>query len=199
MKKSFLALILIISALSAGNAQFTEIGGGLALSSGSKMNLETGFTYKTGIIGISLKGIYKISLPVQLSPSLTVFYPHVVNKTFATNGSTEKATISTMMFDINCHYIFNSLDRFEFYGIGGFDILFARSKDAFSGVGAATYKQKDNALGLNLGAGTFMKINNKLDAFAEAKYVLSNYHQFMLNAGVLLNIDWMKKHENTDL
>ena len=30
-----------------------------------------------------------------------------------------KTTVNTMMFDINGHYVFNSLDQFEFYGLAG--------------------------------------------------------------------------------
>lgn len=45
-----------------------------------------------------------------------------------------------------------------------------------------------------------MKITEKLNIFGEAKYFFDNiYNQFMLNAWALLNIDWKKKHENTDL
>jgi hypothetical protein len=42
-----------------------------------------------------------------------------------------------------------------------------------------------------------MKITEMLDLYAEAKYLFNNkYNQFMLNAGIMFNIDWMKKNEN---
>jgi hypothetical protein len=59
-----------------------------------------------------------------------------------------------------------------------------------------TFKENDNAFGLNLGAGTYFKISDKFDIFAEAKYIVSKYSQFMINAGVFINVDWLKKHEN---
>ena len=48
-----------------------------------------------------------------------------------------------MMFDINGHYVFNSLDRFEFYGLAGLNITFAKLK--WLGTGASS--DSDNALG----------------------------------------------------
>jgi hypothetical protein len=44
-----------------------------------------------------------------------------------------------------------------------------------------------------------MNITKQLDIYGELKYVVGKYHQFILNAGVLLDIDWLKKHEDTDL
>jgi hypothetical protein len=40
-----------------------------------------------------------------------------------------------------------------------------------------------------------MKLSEQLDLFLEAKYVLSKYGQFMVNAGVLLNLQWLAKNE----
>jgi opacity protein-like surface antigen len=98
------------------------------------------------------------------------------------------------MFDINGHYIFNSLDQFEFYGLAGLDIMLAWKKEKYND---EVFKEKDNALGLNIGLGTYMKITESFDIYAEGKYLFNNkYNQFMLNAGLLFNIEWMKKNEN---
>jgi len=192
MKKFVATFILIISFLSIANGQFTKIGGGLALSSGFQFHQQTYAGNKSGIIAVSFKGIYEINLPFHISPSFTIFYPHI------TKDPGSKQTVSLMMFDINGHYVFNSLDRFEFYGLAGLDILFTKNK--YSSAGLPSSSESDNALGLNLGLGTYMKITEKFDIYGEAKYLFNNkYNQFMLNAGVLLNIDWMKKHENSDI
>jgi outer membrane protein X len=102
-----------------------------------------------------------------------------------------------MMFDINGHYVFNSLDKFEFYGLTGLDVLLAWKNDKYAG--SPAQKESDNALGLNLGLGSYMKLTNQFDLYLEAKYIFSKYHQFMLNAGILINIDWLKKHEETGI
>ena len=191
MKKLVVTLLLMISVLSMANAQFTKIGGGLALSSGFPFHNMPWDYNKSGKIAVSFKGIYEISVPLHISPSLTIFYPHIFKDQMS------KITVSSMMFDINGHYVFNSLDKFEFYGLAGLDILLAKKKETYEGSPANT--ESDNALGLNLGVGTYMKITEQFDIFGEAKYIFSKYDQFMLNGGILLNIDWMKKHENSGM
>jgi hypothetical protein len=192
MKKFIVTLLLMISLLSLANAQFTKLGGGLALTSGFQFHQQSWAGNKSGIIAISFKGIYELSVPFHISPSFTIFYPNITKDQFS------KQTISSMMFDINGHYVINSLDKFEFYGLAGFDILFAKNKSSSEGLPSS--KESDNALGLNLGVGTYMKITEQFDIYGEGKFIFNNkYNQFMLNVGVLLNIDWMKKHENTEM
>jgi opacity protein-like surface antigen len=192
MKKSFLSFLFMISIAFLANGQFTKIGGGLGLSSGFRFHQQVWAGNKSGIMAISFKSIYEIGVPLHISPSFTFFYPHI------TKDQSSRQTISSIMFDINAHYIFNSLDKFEFYGIAGLDILFTKNK--YSSDGLPESKESDNAMGLNLGAGTCMKITEKLNVYAEAKYIFNNkYNQFMLNSGILLNIYRMKKHENPEL
>jgi hypothetical protein len=143
---------------------------------------------KSGPLGISLKSIYKIREPFYISPSFTFFFPHV------TENQVSKQTISSIMFDIDGHYLLNASDRFEFYGLAGLDIIFANNK--YSSQGLPASKESDNAPGINLGAGTFIKITEKFDICGEAKYVFNGrYNQFIINAGVLLKIDKKKKHQ----
>jgi len=192
MKKLFVTALLIFYVFSGANAQFTKIGGGLALSSGFQFNGQTTTANKSGVIAISLKHIHEISGPLQFSPDFTFFYPHI------TNNQLYKTTISSMMFDINIHYVFNWLDRFQFYGLAGPDLLVAWEKESFER--SATYREKRDVFGLNLGIGTYIKTTKQIYLYGEAKYVLNKqYSQFMLNTGILLDIDWMKKHENTDI
>jgi hypothetical protein len=169
------------------NGQFTKLGGGLGFTSGYYFH-EMKYDYnKSGHFLGSLKGIYELSLPVHISPSISFFVPHVFKE------MNSKYTVSTMMIDVNGHYVFNELDKFEFYGLAGLDIMLAWKKEKYLD---EVYKEKDNALGLNVGVGTYMKITEMLDFYAEGKYLWNNkYNQFMLNAGVLFNIDWMKKNE----
>ncbi|HOU01001.1 MAG TPA: outer membrane beta-barrel protein [Bacteroidales bacterium] len=187
MKKFYSFVLLLVLVYPSINAQFTKAGGGLAYGSGFYFNDEKYSDYRSGHIAVSFKGIYEITLPIHISPSFTVFYPNI------TKAENYRSSIFSMMFDVNGHYVFNSLDRFEFYGLAGLNILLAREKSKSPGF--ATFKQNDNALGLNVGAGTYIKISDQFDAYVEAKYIISRYDQFMLNAGVLVNIDWLIKHE----
>lgn len=188
MKKFYAFILLLILVYPSINAQFTKVGGGLAYGSGFYFNNEPYSDYRSGHLAVSFKGIYEITLPIHVSPSFTVFYPNI------TKTENFRSSIFSMMFDVNGHYVFNSLDRFEFYGLAGPNILLAweKSKSAASNT---TFKQNDNALGLNVGAGTYIKISEQFDAYVEAKYIISRYDQFMLNAGVLVNLDWLIKHE----
>ena len=61
------------------------------------------------------------------------------------------------------------------------------------------YKDNDNALGLNIGAGSYIKVRETFDLFVELKGIVSSQFQFVATGGILLNIDWMKKNENSDL
>ena len=195
MKRIIVTLVFLTSFILMSNAQFTKIGGGLAVSSGFKFHEQTWDANKSGVIALSFKGIYEISVPLHIAPSFTVFYPHITNDEFV------KTSVSTMMFDLNGHYVFNALDQFEFYGLAGLNILLSKKKEKFDEQeeGSPDYKEKDNALGLNLGVGTYMKITEQFDIYGEAKYIFGKYNQFMFNAGLLINIDWLKKHENSGM
>ena len=200
MKKFIIPMLLMISAIPAVNAQFTKIGGGIAAGTGIYFNNETGIgSYRTGLPALFLTGIYEITLPVHIAPSFSYYFPHIT-KTSVTGGETSKQAVSCMMFDINGHYVFNSLDRFEFYALAGLNINLIGIK-WITEMNNTTVKTKDsdNSFGLNLGAGTYIKLTDQFDLYGEAKYILSKYDQFLFNVGVLINIDWLIKHEDTGL
>ena len=197
MKRSFLIILVLIISFSAVNAQFTKIGGGAGFTTGYHFH-DMNYDYnKSGMFNLYLNGIYELNLPIHIAPSLTFFIPHVWK--FSDIASEEKVTVTTLMVDINGHFVFNSLDRFEFYGLAGVDILLAWKKDVSKIVGTQpitqTYKESDNALGLNLGLGTYIKLTDQVDLNLEAKYLVSHYHQFMFNAGVLVNLQYIIKHK----
>jgi len=195
MKKLIVIILLLISIVTIGNGQFTKVGGGIALSNGFPFHQQTLDENRSGIIAATFKGIYELTLPLHIAPIFTVFYPHITKDEFM------KTSVSSMMFDINGHYVINSLNRFEFYGLTGLNITLTRKKTVYSGATAniPEITERDNALGLNLGIGSYIKIAEQFDIFAEAKYIVSKYDQFILSGGILLNIDWMKKHENSEL
>lgn len=192
MKKIILCLFITAALIPSVNAQFTKVGGGFVYTTSFHFNNEKTAGYEATMhrgpfLGIFVNGIYELKLPVHIAPSFTCFIPR--HNTFGTSG--EETRVSSMMFDLNGHYVFNSLDRFEFYGLTGLDIMFTKIK----WIGTSS-DNSDNAFGLNLGAGSYMKLTNQFDLFLEAKYIISKYDQFMLNAGILINLDWLIKHEN---
>lgn len=197
MKKILITFVLFAAFLSAAYPQFTKIGGGISYGTGFHYNNITGIAselYRSPFAGIFVTGIYELNLPIHISPSFTYFIPRNNSYKSAVSNFTERTRVSSMMFDINGHYVFNSLDRFEFYGLAGLDITFAHIKMI-----TLNSKESDNVFGLNLGAGTYIKLTDQFDFSCEAKYLISRYDQFMINVGVLINIDWLIKHENTGL
>lgn len=198
MKKLFLSLI-IICLLQTINAQFTKIGGGLTTGSGIAWNNEMDIvSHRTQILAVTFKGIYELNLPFHIEPSFTWYMPRVTKEDLG--PSTYKQIMSSIMFDVNGHYVFNSLDKFEFYGLAGLNITFMGMKYVTEVDGdKSKSKYTDNAFGLNVGAGAYMKLTDQFDLYGEAKYVISKYDQLMVNVGVLINIDWLIKHENTGM
>jgi len=192
MKKLVLSLFIAVLTLPAVNAQFTKIGGGLGYGTGFWFH-EMKYDYnRSGHFPLFVGGIYEIKVPLHISGRISYFFPNMT-KEFSYNWS-----VSSMMLDIDGHYVFNSLDRFEFYGLAGMNFLYTWKKEKMISVTEEVFTETDNAFGLNLGAGACFKLTNQFDIFAEAKYILSmnHYSQFMANAGILINIDWLKKHEN---
>lgn len=201
MKKLLLILLIAIAVIPSLNAQFTKVGGGITMATGLAWNnQDTIKSHRTGVPAITLKGIYEISVPIHVEPSFTWFLPRVTKSTFGA-GESQKQVVSCMMVDVNGHYVFNSLDRFEFYGLAGLNITFLGMKWVSEiGNNVTKSKEHDNAFGLNLGAGTYIKLTEQFDLYGEAKYVLNKYKdQFMFNVGVLINLDWLIKHENTGM
>ncbi len=196
MKKFYVFLFLVLLVTISSYGQFTRVGIGPGFTSGFPFHQQTYESNQSSNFDLFLKAIYEISLPLHISPSFTWIFPNIykVSEPFGE----EKTSVSAIMFDMNGHYVFNSLDRFKFYGLAGLDILLARKKYVSNIETEMKYVEKDNALGLNLGAGTYILLAGPVDLFVEAKYMISKYDQFMVNAGVLLNLEWLTKKEQSE-
>ena len=181
MKKLIAIFLMMFAVLRMINGLLTKIGGGISLSNGFGFHDQLITGTSSGKIGISFKGIYKISEPFQISPSFCFFFPRV------TSVQTAKQTVTSVMFDIDGHYILNPSARIEFFALSGIDILYA--SEIYSSGGIPSNKETDNALGLNLGVGTSLKISEK-------HLLSSRFSQFIVTAGALLNINLSKKNEN---
>ncbi|MCU0461301.1 MAG: porin family protein [Bacteroidales bacterium] len=192
MKRFIISLFLAVMLLPAVNAQFTKIGGGVGYGTGYWFHNVDWDYNRSGHFAAFLEGIYEITVPLHVTGRISYFYPHV------TKDIMSKITVSSVMFDINGHYVFNSLDKLEFYALAGANFLITWKKDKIISATEEVFTENDNAFGLNIGAGACFKLTEQFDIFAEAKYILAtnHYSQFMANAGVLINIDWLKKHEN---
>lgn len=194
MKRALIILVILFSGISVSYAQLTKLGGGASYNTGYYFNNEEFRDHKTGNPVISLISIYELSLPVHIKPSINVFIPRIDK--FEEFDYSEKRVVSAFSIDIDGHYVFNYLDRFEFYALGGFNILLVRMKYKYDFPGATDVSTSSNtALGLNLGGGTYIKIKDEFDAYFEIKAIAAKQLQAVISAGVLLNIEWMKKNQ----
>lgn len=198
MKKTLFLLIIILSGSVLVHGQLTKVGGALSYNTGYYYNLESHGEklkdHKTGNPVISFTAIYEISLPLHLRPSINIFIPNITKTDF------DKRVISAYSVDLDAHYVFNYLDRFELYGLAGLNILYVRMKSVYEFDGfSETFTGSNNALGLNLGAGSYIKLRDEFDLFVELKAILGKQIQGVLTAGILLNVDWMSKNENREL
>jgi hypothetical protein len=211
MKRLSILMFISVTAFCVLNGQSAKIGGGFGFSSGFPFgNLPDSYN-KSGNINATLKGVFKNKQAISFSPSFTFFMPNVSK--LAQTLEERKITVNAMMFDFNGHYAFSFSDRFELYGLAGFDILLAYKKEVIKysddpithKISTYSTKLNDNGLGLNIGAGAFIKIAEKIDLYAEAKYLLftkyklifSKYNQVMVNAGILVKMNVLKKNQNT--
>ncbi|HCC71337.1 MAG TPA: hypothetical protein DEQ09_09340 [Bacteroidales bacterium] len=198
MKKIALILAFFIPFTSILYSQFTKLGGGLSYSTGYYFNNEDRGDHKTGNPVISATGIYKISLPVHIKSSINVFIPNISK--LENIDYTDKRVISAFSLDIDGHYVFNYLDRFEFYGLAGLNIMMVRMryKNDYPGI-SDDIRSSDSAMGLNIGAGTYVKLKDDLDLYLELKALLGKQVQGVITAGIMLNIDWKKQHDDPEL
>ncbi|MEA1886436.1 MAG: outer membrane beta-barrel protein [Bacteroidota bacterium] len=199
MKKIIFTLFIVTCFVISSYGQFTKVGGSLSYNTGYYFNNERLSDHKTGNPVLSATGIYEISLRLHLKPSINIFMPNIHKDDFI-EGS-YKRVVSAFSLDIDAHYVFNYLDRFEFYGLAGFNMLYARMKlkEEFVGSEPYTITSNNTALGFNLGAGTYFKMKDEFDLFFELKAIIGKQVQGVVTAGILLNIEWMKEHENREI
>lgn len=195
MKKFLLSSALLFLLISGTFGQFTKIGGGLFYDHRYYFNNEPSESHKLGNPAIFVTGIYEINLPFHIAPRISMFFPNITTTDLI--DYTSKTVITGYSLDVDGHYVFNSLDRFELYGIAGLNILMTRNKTTYEFVGAPeTFKTTNTDLGLNLGIGSYMKLKEQFDLYGELKCIVAGQVQFVGTVGILLNIDWLAKNED---
>jgi len=190
MKRTALLMTIFICVNSISVAQFSGAGGGIGFTTGYSFSNQSSGEDRSKQLFIFMEGIFQLKEAVRLSPSLTFFIPSVTTMTSATEES--KISLNTIMVDINGHYVFKNTGSLELYGLAGLDIIVALRKEVVTVTQPdhSTDKntESDNALGLNIGAGGSLKLSERLKLIIEAKYLLSRYDQFMVNAGITITL-----------
>lgn len=164
LKMKHIVFILFFAAISQISFAQISIGGGLAVGT----EIEN--------IGFSAKGAYQINDQWAGNAGFTLFLPK-------SNGGLD-LTLWTVNFD--GHYLFKLNDKFSAYPLAGLNIS-TFSTDVNLGI-FGTEKVSNTKVGLNIGGGALLNISEKMNGFAELKYVIGDFDQLVLNVGVLYGI-----------
>ncbi|QRM90992.1 outer membrane beta-barrel protein [Lacinutrix sp. WUR7] len=146
-----------------------SIGGGL------------GYNEKISGPGFTLKGVFTITDNIAISPSASYFFG---NQVYGYKRS-------LLAGDVNAHYYFNILEnKLKVYPVAGINFSSYKTGNSYYNdlFDYETKQVTDNALGANIGAGATYQFTEKLKVYLEPKFVISDYSQVVINAGVLLNL-----------
>jgi hypothetical protein len=164
MKKFVLKITLItlfVGALfiNTSNAQPINIGGGIVI----------GTSYPH--FGLKVNGTYGMDFLLEnlsASAAFTFFIP-------STPGV---VTYNRWAIDIDGHYKFFTLEKFDFYALAGINLASYSTK-------IGTVKDPSFKPGVNAGAGALFGITENIRAFGEFKYIMGILDQAEITIGVL--------------
>lgn len=168
MKKIITAACFIaFSFLSANAQEDTRIGGFLGYGSEIKT------------IGFGVNAEFPIIENLTIAPNFTYFLP-----------KEESSIVKTTIFELNANanYYFLNDDTFGVYGLAGLNYTSVKVKVEDLGFGFGGTSSSDGKIGLNIGGGANFNLGKSWTPFAELKYVLSDFDQLVLSAGVKFNL-----------
>ena len=168
MKKIIATLCMVMfSFLSAEAQESTRVG--VFLGYGSEI--------KT--LGLGVNAEFPIMENLTIAPNFTYFLPKK-------ESSIVKTTI--FEFNVNANYYFLNDDTFGVYGLAGLNYTSVKVKVEDLGFGFGGASSSEGKIGLNLGGGANFNLGKSWTPFAELKYVVSDFDQLVLLAGVKFNL-----------
>ena len=178
-KKLILTSCLLILTLFSQNTKAqTTVGGGIAYGTEIKN------------MGIDLTGQYFIKDNIAIEASFTYYFPKDFGNDLSING--EDFKIKWYEINANANYYFNMDGNIKAYALGGLNmsIVSIPTFDIGSvfGGGSGVKNASSSKIGLNIGAGADFDLGKNMTPFAQLKYVLSDFDQLQILAGVRFNI-----------
>jgi hypothetical protein len=154
--------------------------------SGDKIRLGGDLAFGSEIknIGFNILGTYDIIDNIRIAPNFTFFLP---SKDEFISWS-QKTSMWELNIDV--HYLLPvKADKIYIYPLAGFNTAFltytGTAKDSnLIGNPTFEYKNTNTDFGLNIGVGGDYHITDQLGALLELRYAISNFHQFVIKAGV---------------
>ncbi len=144
-----------------------SIGGGL------------GYNEKISGPGITVKAEFNITDQIAVSPGVTYFFG---NSLYGFNQN-------TLAVNVNAHYFFNLIEnKLKIYPLVGANYSNYKTGVSYYSYYYDTYEVSDNAFGINIGAGGRWQFSERLSVYLEPKYVISDFEQIIINAGILFQL-----------
>jgi hypothetical protein len=163
MKKVlFVTVVLLFSAAAFNSAYAQKINNRI----GPMLAFASGDVDETGLGVVAEFGM---APKVTIAPQFILYFPGNDQSFFELNG--------------NVNYYFFAKDVFELYGLGGLNFARASAEDANGDT------HSNNELGLNIGIGSNFQIGKTFVPFAELRFTLGDYDQFVFGLGVKFNLN----------
>jgi outer membrane protein X len=164
MKKIIAISSLFVATLflSNTNAFAQSVGAGLAYGS------------EVEAIGIQVNGVYGFSDNLRGAADFTLFFPDQPS-----NGDYSFWTLNA-----NAHYLFMAEGTTNVYGLAGLNYA---TSEITSNSQFGSFSVSSSEVGLNLGGGAEFGVGFG-NIFVEAKYVVSDLDQLVLDGGVRFNL-----------
>ncbi|OQX80570.1 MAG: hypothetical protein B6D64_03025 [Bacteroidetes bacterium 4484_276] len=160
--KSLIKVFAVLIVLGSFSEVKAQISGGL------------GLVYATNIsnIGININGKYDFDETWSAAPTFTYFF--------------KKDNITWTVLDLDANYKITDLDKIgSLYALAGLNMTFYSWKYEYGG-----YSDSDTGLdvGINLGAGLNIPVNEKINIAPEVRYTLGGANYFRIGAKVMYSI-----------
>lgn len=157
MKKLLLISLFVIGLTIAGTDKADAQIGQFKLGGGLLFGSEVESA------GIQGNGTYRFSEDIAGAADISIFFP-----------GDDTGLDSFWSLNVNGHYLFAAEEEYHLYGLGGLNV--STAENSFN-------NNSDSELGLNLGAGGELHLSS-VSLFGEIKYVISDFDQLVLGAGV---------------
>lgn len=167
VKIAVVTLFMVFAYTTTTQAQDIKLGAGLLFGS----EIES--------VGIQVRGEVPINESWRAAPALNFFFPGNNINWFSLNA------------DAN-YLIPIESDVVGLYALGGLNLSFVGTDDEtyfVNGVPVEVEGETYTELGLNLGIGADFNIDSAITPFAELKYVIGDWDQAVLAAGVKFSIN----------
>lgn len=144
------------------NAQAQSLGAGMAYGS------------QVEAIGVQVNGVYGFSGNIRGAADFTLFFPDQ-----PANGDYSFWTLNA-----NAHYLFLSQETTNVYGLAGLNYA---TSEVTSNSQLGSFTVSASEVGFNLGGGAEFGVGFG-NIFVEAKYIISDLDQLVLDAGVRFSL-----------